>query len=222
MVIHPATPNAVIGTAAAWGRHDLEYDLMDLEYRRVWWDDGLGKSLKGDCSAGSSMNWVAGVRWGRLEQNFQSVFTDDLVGPPIAEVTVLTDIDFDGIGVRLGLEGERYASRLPFMVYGKCYGSLIAGEFDASYQQTVQAGANFGVDTSWTAGRIVPTFELELGGGFVCCDGSLRATAGYMFSAWTNVVKTEDFIHAVQTNDFRDMGDTITFDGLVARVEGRF
>ena len=45
----------------------------------------------------------------------------------------------------------------------------------------------------------------------------MQATLGYMFSAWTNVVKTEDWIDGVQTNDFRDMGDTMTFDGLVAR-----
>lgn len=211
MVIHPATPNAVIGTAAATGAHDIDFDLIDLDYRRAWWDDDLG-----------NLNWVVGLRGGQLEQNFSSVFTDSLVPPVINEVAVSTDIDFSGVGLHLGVEGERYATRLPFLVYAKCSGSLMAGEFDASYQQTVQAGANFGVNTSWTAGRIVPTFDLELGTGFFCCNGSLRATAGYLFSAWTNVVKTEDFIHAVQTNDFRDMNDTMTFDGLVVRVEGRF
>jgi len=211
MVIHPATPNAVIGTAAALGRHDIEFDLIDLDYRRVWWDDDL-----------ASVNWVVGVRWGRLEQNFFSVFTDSLVPPTINEVTVLTDIDFSGAGVHLGFEGERYAANWPFFVYGKCFASLMAGEFEASYEQTVQAGANFGVDTSWKAGRIVPTFDLELGAGFSCCNGSLRASAGYLFSAWTNVVKTNDLIYAVQTNDFRDMNDDMTFDGLVVRVEGRY
>ncbi len=82
--------------------------------------------------------------------------------------------------------------------------------------------ARVGVDTGWKAGRIVPTFDLELGGGIYLPGGTLQATVGYVFSAWTNVVKTEDWINAVQTNDFRDMGDTITFDGIVARVEGRF
>jgi hypothetical protein len=65
-------------------------------------------------------------------------------------------------------------------------------------------------------------FDLEIGGGFTCCDGRILGTAGYVFSAWTNVVKTEDLIHAVQTNDFRDMNDSMTFDGLVVRIEGRF
>ena len=183
--------------------------MIDLDYRRIWWEDYL-----------ANVSWVAGVRWGRLEQNFFSVFTDSLVGPPINEVSVATDIDFSGAGLHLGLEGERYADRLPFMVYGKLFGSLMAGEFEGSYQQ-INNGSSF-VNTSWKAGRIVPTFELELGGGYCCCDGAFRATAGYVFSAWTNMVKTEDLIHAVQMNDFRDMGDTMTFDGLVGRVEWRF
>jgi len=133
---------------------------------------------------------------------------------------VLTDVDFSGAGVRFGLEGERHGTRFPFLVYAKGFASLMAGEFDASYQQN-NLGTSF-VDTSWTAGRIVPTFDLELGGGFDCCNGCFRATAGYVFSAWTNAVKTDDWIHAVQTNDFRGMNDTMTFDGLVVRVEGRF
>ena len=45
---------------------------------------------------------------------------------------------------------------------------------------------------------------------------------GYSFSAWTNVVKTDEFINAVQTNNFLDLGETMTYDGLVARLEGRF
>ena len=78
------------------------------------------------------------------------------------------------------------------------------------------------MNTKWQAGRVVPTFDMEVGGGFYSWGGHVRITAGYLLSVWTNVVKTEDFIHAVQTNDFRDMGDSMTFDGLVLRAEGRF
>jgi len=35
-------------------------------------------------------------------------------------------------------------------------------------------------------------------------------------------VMTDEFIHAVQTNNFVDLGDTLTFDGLVVRAECRF
>ena len=132
-----------------------------------------------------------------------------------------TDIDFTGAGVRLGLEAERFDFAVPVKLYMKGFTSLMAGEFDAAYQQTVQNNSNYGVDTGCTgpdrAHLRLRTRRWDLSAG-----GRMQATLGYMFSAWTNVVKTEEWIHGVQTNDFRDMGDTMTFDGLVARVEGRF
>ncbi len=207
MVLHPATPNAETGTAEAAGRHDIEFNLIDIEYRSF---------LVQGCA--SHLDYVLGVRWGNLEQNFAARYTDDLSQPENA-YEAATDIDFDGAGLRIGLEGERYYCRVPVKLYMKGFASLMAGEFDATYKQTF---ASYDVDTGWKAGRIVPTFDLELGGGIYLPGGKVQATVGYVFSAWTNVVKTEDWIHAVQTNDFRDMGDTITFDGVVARVEGRF
>lgn len=210
LVRHPATFDAGTGTVEAAGSHDLRLDVIDLDYRSY---------LVRDCM--STVDYVIGARWGRLEQNFAARFTNDLGTAP-NESEAATDIDFSGAGLKLGLEAERFFCRVPLKVYAKGLTSLMVGEFDATYQQTVQFNSNFGVDTAWKAGRIVPTFDLEIGGGFYLPEGRLQATVGYVFSAWTNVVKTEDWIRAVQMNDFRDMGDTITFDGLVARVEGRF
>lgn len=210
MAMHPGTYDAITGTVEAAGRHDIQFDLIDVDYRQF---------LVQSCT--SHLDCLIGIRWGNLEQNFAARYTDDLSQPENAYAAA-TDIDFTGVGLRLGLEGERYYCRVPVMLYMKGFASLMAGEFDATYQQTVQNTAGFGVDTGWEAGRIVPTFDLELGGGVYLPGGTMQLTVGYVFSAWANVVKTEDWIHAVQTNDFRDMGDTITFDGLVARVEGRF
>jgi len=211
MVIHPATESAVTGTVEAAGRHDIDFDFIDLDYRRIWLESELWQI---DC--------LFGVRWGRLEQNFSARFTDALL-QPINETEVVTDIDFSGTGIRFGFDAERdVRCRLPMTLYVKGWASILAGEFDAVYQQTIQNNAALGVNTGWKAGRIVPTFDLELGAGFYSPSGCFRATAGYVFSVWNNVVKTEDLIHAVQTNDFRDMNDSMTFDGLVARAEIRF
>jgi hypothetical protein len=210
MVRHPATFDAATGSVEAAGRHDLQFDLIDIDYRSY---------LVQTCN--SSLDYVIGVRYGNLEQAFAARFTDNLA-QAANRSEVATDINFDGAGIRLGLEAERFYCAVPVKLYMKGFTSLMAGEFDAAYQQTVQNNSSLGVDTSWTAGRIVPTFDLELGGGFYLPGGRMQATLGYVFSAWTNVVKTEDWINAVQTNDFRDLGDTMTFDGLVARVEGRF
>ncbi len=210
MVIHPATENAITSTVEAAGNVGIDFDLVDLDFRRV-----LARSCQADLIG------VVGIRYGSLEQNFGARFSDDLA--QVANDTeVLTDIDFEGIGLRLGLDGEYYSCRLPIMMYAKGATSLLAGEFDAAYQQTVQNNSYPGVDTAWTAGRIVPTFDLEIGTGYYSPCGTLRATIGYAYSVWTNVVKTEDWIHGVQTNDFRDMGDSFTFDGVVLRLEGRF
>jgi hypothetical protein len=208
--LHPATEYAARDSLQAAGRHDLQFDLIDIDYRSY---------LVQTCT--SSLDYVIGIRYGNLEQGFAARYTDDLTQDSNRS-EVATEIDFEGAGVRLGLEAERFYCAVPVKLYMKGFTSLMAGEFDATYQQTVQNNSNYGVDTGWTAGRIVPTFDFELGGGIYLPGGRLQATVGYVFSAWTNVVKTEDWIHAVQANDFRDMGDTITFDGLVARVEGRF
>ena len=53
-------------------------------------------------------------------------------------------------------------------------------------------------------------------------DGRLRVSGGYMVSAWLNGVATDRWIDAVHANDFTEMSDVITFDGLTAKAELRF
>jgi hypothetical protein len=43
-----------------------------------------------------------------------------------------------------------------------------------------------------------------------------------MLSGWFNVVRTDQFISAVQQNNFVGLGDTLTFDGFTGRIELRF
>ena len=210
MVLHPSTVDANTGTVSADGRLDIDFTLVDIDYRRF-----LVQSEQID------LNYVIGFRYGQLQQTFGSRVTDLLVAlNPDGQVG--TDIDFYGAGVRLGLEAEQYARRTHMMFYAKGIASLMAGEFTGTYRQTVQNNSNWGVDTSWQAGRIVPTLDLEFGGGFYSKCGTWRLTAGYMFSFWANVVETQDFIQSVQTNNFAGMGSLMTFDGLVVRYEGRF
>src|SRR6185436_1196081 len=93
------------------------------------------------------LNWLIGLRAMQFEQNFQSAFQFN------GTQTVSTDLDFYGAGVRLGLEGERYARR-GLLVYGKTYASFIPGEFRADYEPRNGVGVQT-VATSWTAGRTV-------------------------------------------------------------------
>lgn len=203
-VLHPSTAAASSSGTFATGIHNIDFDLVDLEYR--------GKLSSSETT---ETNYVVGLRYVYLQQEF--LHDNNILG----NQTVATDIDFNGLGVRLGLEGERFRHKSRWFVYGKSYVNFVAGEFNAKFDQGQAFDASV-VDTLWEAGRIVSIWDLELGLGHVCKSERLSISAGYSFSAWTNVVKTDEFINAVQTNNFLDLGETMTYDGLVARVEGRF
>lgn len=211
LVVHPSTLVADVDTLEAGAQLDLNFDLIDLDYRRT---------IASDCYSQTQV--LVGIRYAKLEQKFGSRFSDDL-SQPFGEILVGTDIDFTGTGLRAGLEWERCGARLPVLVYAKGYTSLLAGEFNATYQQSGDLVSVADVDTEWEAGRIVPTFDLEVGMGIDLPCWHLRATVGYVYSAWTNVLTADEWINSVQANNFTNLGgDTLTFDGLVGRAELRF
>ncbi len=213
-------PETLLATDAS-ALLEIDFDLVDVDFRGLW--------AGCECSDYAyAVNYLAGVQYATLDQRFQSSFTTPGV-PPIPPVAfppdiitnVNTDIQFDGIGMRLGLQGERFFPSSGLFVYGSGVTSILFGEFDASY---IQDSTNNALDatTSWSAGRVVPVVELELGAGWLGVNRHLRLSAGYRVSAWFNVVKTEDWIWAVQNNDYRDLDGTLTFDGVVGRAEWLF
>lgn len=199
-------------TASATLNVDLE--LIDIDFR----------GLMAGCECNNyayAVNYIIGAEYAMLDQRFQSTFVEDDV---VEFTTVNSNISYDGVGMRIGLAGERHFPASGLFVYGSGISTLLFGEFDATYQQVeVDAGVNdVDASTSWTAGRVVPVVDVELGAGWLGANRHLKLSAGYRVSAWFNVVTTDDWIWAVQQNDFRDMGDTLTFDGLVARAEWLF
>jgi len=183
----------------------INYKLADVDFRRVFL-----------CGPRHRVSYLAGVRYGHLEQDFHALFS------VLGTETVDCDVNFDGGGIRLGLEGERQARCSGLLVYGRTNASFMAGQFRGSYFDSGEGLDPTIVTTQWKAGRLVPTLDLELGAGWATPSGCLRVTAGYMVSAWYNVVNTSDFIGAVQNNDFGGLHDTLTFDGLVIRSELRY
>jgi hypothetical protein len=211
LVTHPGTFNAGATAQAAGAAYALYMDTIDLEYRAVLIS----------CSK-HYVNWVAGARYAELDQNFNSFFP---FAPPDGFTVVETRLDFEGAGIRLGLEGERrILPKLGVCAYSKAMGSLLAGEFRATYLQFNQFN---GVEafTTWEDTRVVPMAELEVGLSWMSRRGRLRLSTGYYFGAWLNTVTTQEWINAVQAVNFTNVGqdafDTIQFDGLVARAEVR-
>ena len=188
----------------ATASHSIDFDLIDMDYRHML-----------DCCDRQQLNILLGARYSQMEQSFSASFTGN------GTQDVDTTIEFYGLGLKAGLEGERYTKSNRYLVYGSLIGSLMAGEFEATYNESVDLrGTDSG--TTWEAGRLVPTLDLELGAGWQSQCGTWRITGGYMFSSWFNVIKTDNWIKGFQSSDFVDMGDSMTFDGFVAKIEGRF
>lgn len=200
---HPNTQNVAADSLLAEGSYGVDF---------VTADGAFTKTVYGDCN--QRLNATVGFRYGQLEQNLavrQTILND---------VLVETDIDFHGYGPRIAADYERMSSR-GLLTYFRGGASLLMGRFDADFQQTsVFSG------TQATAGifedRIVPQFELELGTGWQSPEGAFRITAGYLVSAWSNIVTTPAFIDGVQAQELDDISETITFGGLAVRAEVLF
>jgi len=201
MVSHPSTFSAASDFLQGDATHSVDFQLIDLDWRRRIWTGSQ-----------TEVNILAGARYAHLDQTFEAIFTI-----PGTE-TVQSAVNFDGGGLRLGIDGEWQCRDTGFQVYGRAVANVLSGKTRARYFQ----GQSFDptvVNTTWEVDRLTSILELELGVGWVGYGGHLRAKAGYMISAWQDAVLVSDYIGAVQTNDFRALGDTIGFDGLVVGAE---
>ncbi len=208
LVSHPLGANAATDTLDASATLDTELDQIDVDFRSLW--------LGCECpSCAYSLSWLVGATAARVDQSFAADYAT------IGVTTVSTDVEFQGVGMRFGLEGERIFPASGLFVYGSGISSFIFGEFDTTYSQVNSLNGTEAF-TSWNAGRIVPVLEFEAGAGWLGVNRHLRLSAGYRVTTWFNYVKTDDWIRAVQNHDFTNMDGTLTFDGLVGRAEWLF
>jgi hypothetical protein len=206
-LVHPTTLVTVTDRLSGDITHDIDFQFGELNYKSIL--------RYGDYYA---LNWVIGVRYVNLDQDLNTVYTSGDV------IRVNSEIDFDGIGPRIGLEGERSLGRRGMLVYAKGAANFIVGEFTADYRQNNVTTAVQQARAGMEDDRIVTQLELELGVGWErqCCDRIWRLTAGYYVSSWINTLTTSAFIQGVQANDLDDMHETLTFDGLTVRMEIRY
>ena len=208
VVLHPGTANAGSDFLDATANLDVDFDLVDLDYRAVW--------AAGDLWA---VNYLVGARYANLTQDFNAVYTNTGTTDNLS-----TNVNFDGGGIRLGLDAQRFAANSGLMLYGKTSASFVAGQFNARYTQGSDVDPVI-VDTNWKAGRLVSILDLELGLGWQSACGRWRLTSGYLVSGWFNTVRTNQWINSVQNNNFVGLSDAtqvITFDGFTTRLEYRW
>jgi hypothetical protein len=140
------------------------------------------------------------------------------------DTLVSTHINFDGVGPRIGLDGSVKCSHGLYL-YGRGTANFLAGHFGADFTQINSFAGNQGF-IDYTDDRVVTILELELGVGWTNAKRNVHVMVGYYLAAWFDAVTTNDFITAVGANNFTTNGNnlenTITLDGLMARVEFRF
>jgi hypothetical protein len=213
LVAHPGTQSAATDFLSGSAQLDIRFDLIDVAITR-------------ELHAGPDhvLAWHMGSRFANLEQQF----TSSLLSSTRQE-TVTSEIDFQGAGITLGLRGARRVNsqfvgghQHGWSLYGKALASFLAGNFDAGYRQRDNFTTSALVDTGWEEDRVVPILDLETGVCWTSRTERFHLSAGYMFSAWYNVITTDSFVDAVQDNASATIDDTMTFDGFVINIEYRF
>lgn len=207
LVLHPNSINAGSTASLVNATLNIDYQLADIEYRRLW-----------RANYKRAINYSVGVRYGKLQQGFLQIGD---FAPPTGTIQTTTDITFEGIGLRAGLDGERRVGCSRFATYGKLYMNALFGQFQSTYTQLNTTTTVVQAFSTWNDRRVLPLLEYELGLNWTSRRGHWRASTGYYAGFWFNTITTGQFVQAVQTANFVDLGETISFNGFVTRLEFR-
>jgi Legionella pneumophila major outer membrane protein precursor len=208
LVLHPGNNNEGTTGSLAQANYDIDFRLIDIDYRRIL--DG------GDRGA---VNFVVGARYGKLQQDFQTLID---FAQPVGTIVNTTTIQYEGVGLRTGLDGERRIGCSRLSAYGKGFINVLFGTFNTSYTQVNTTFTTVQAQSNWRDGRTVPILEYELGISWTSARGHWRLSTGYYTAFWFNAITTPQYVQAVQNANFVNLGDTISFDGVVSRCEFRF
>jgi hypothetical protein len=197
-------PTASLATAG----YDVDFQLFDVDYRRL---------LSGGFR--HALNYTVGVRYGNLVQGFQQ---NTNFAQPLTPQQTNTNIRFEGAGLRTGLDGARQIGNSRLSFYGKSFISVLFGEVNASYTQTNILDQTVQATSRWADVRPIPILEYELGLNWTSRNGHWRMSGGYYTAFWFNAVTTGQYVQSVQTSNFVNVGQTVSFNGLVSRLEYAF
>jgi Legionella pneumophila major outer membrane protein precursor len=202
LVHHPgAAITASAGPVDA--TYGVDFQLADVVFRHVWL---TGRKYV--------VNYSLGAEYGHLQQDFSQ--TGVFGGGQSGTIDTTTAISFDGGGLKAGVDGEQRLCCC-FFAYGKASAAALSGRFDSHYELFNSTTETLLARSNWEDNRVIGQFDAELGVGW--SRGCWRISAGYMFSEWTNIVDTSSLIDAVQADNYTGVRNSLTFDGLVTRIE---
>jgi hypothetical protein len=188
------------------GRSVLDFQLADVDYRALLLNDKC-----------YWLNGTLGARWGHLEQEFGQ--TGNFSGSSTGVIVTQADVNFDGGGVKFGVDGGRALGTRGFSIYARAGVSPLVGEFRSSYHMRNDTVGVALAQANWNDDRFVTLLDYEVGFAWTGQRRRWRFATGYTASFWYNALTTPEFIGAVQTGDYTDASDTISFDGVTARIE---
>ncbi|HEY4233333.1 MAG TPA: Lpg1974 family pore-forming outer membrane protein [Lacipirellulaceae bacterium] len=173
-----------------------------------------------ECTRYSEISAYWGGRWADLQQKFNQ--TGIFGGGQAGTIDTSTNIQFDGGGPMIGLAGERLIGQTRFSSYGHISAAALEGQFSSHYLMNNSTTATLLAQSDWHDDRIVPMLDYELGVAWTAPSNHLRLAVGYMASHWFNIVSTPTFVDAVQADNYVNVHDTLSFDGLVGHAELRW
>jgi hypothetical protein len=203
VLLDPNTINVAAESLRAQASYDIDFQMVDVAYEQL---------VSHSCS--HAINLILGARYGQLDQELRANYSI------LGGTSVESNINFDGIGPRVGLDGQ-WMIRRGFFAYGQGAGNFLVGNFNADYQQT-NTFAGVQSNTSFEDDRIVSLLELEMGLGWQSRCGRWSLRGGYYVSSWFNAMTMPSVIGAVQSREFNDVSESLTFNGLTTRLELKF
>ncbi|MEM1228261.1 MAG: Lpg1974 family pore-forming outer membrane protein [Planctomycetota bacterium] len=206
-LIHPSTATSGAASLESFTEQEINFQTVDILYRRLW-----------KRSNTMALNWLAGVRYGDIEQQLSG---DQTVSVATGLTNVSTDIDFSGFGIAGGLDFETFSCTTGLSLYGRTLASLLAGEWNANYTQTNQFGGGV-VANQYEDFHATPVLDAELGIRWMAKKRRFMMSAGFLMSGWYESVTTRSYINSVRAGQLTDTGETMTFSGLTAGAEWRF
>jgi hypothetical protein len=176
--------------------------------------DSCGSCCGNSCPAWD-ITWSGGLRWGDVDWD-RSYIAQDQAGAAVTNANVR--MDFQGGGIRTGLEGRRYFFKDGCLsLYGKGDLSLLLGDVNISTVRTAQNPVATNTQ-NFSTRQIIPVTELE-GGVTAQVSRSAAITAGYLFAAWHDLgFRDEHELNLLLPQRYDD-GNILGFDGFFARIE---
>jgi hypothetical protein len=199
-------PGASFGYGQAGS--SLSFQFADVEVRKIL--------VYGQHHA---LNYSIGARYAHLSGGLNV----EQRGAPGVVDFVTAKSNFDGGGIRFGLDGEHYARRTGLMAYWRGGASFIGGQFREDYtDQYIPAGAPTTVNSHWNGGRLLTILDAEIGVGWSSKSQRMRFRTGYLINGWFNTIGPGSYVGAVQSGNFDHMVKAFSLDGLTASAEYRF